>query len=517
MKTLHYDIYNNGNVGMCNILMSIENALIIAKLTNRDKIIFYQDLLIFNSFKKLFIQDLFDIKFNIEFRNTIQNLKEKTLLYDFYSSVFYYKEKLDNEFLNGRTNLVDLKEYEDIEDIYTLNDKTLSFYSYLFYFGNKKEEIHEFIKDSIKLKIKYFNIANHYIEEQKRIYGGYNCIAVRRGDYLVILGNKNKEVTVSDFLLILQKNFNEEKLLLVISDENNLEYFSLLKLHYKNIFHLKSILSGLSLDDSEIGLIKLLIGSQSDNFVGTMKSTYTAYIQRYRLYNGLKEDFKYLYTQFDDLQLNEYGRIRENLFGLYTWNRYSLVDSTKQIFFWIKEWDECYKKLNELEQSLRVLLNYLTQEQCDFIKSFVDEKGGNEFFNDSNRNRAILQWENTIIQLSIEKLSKFLNIKLGLFDKNIQIFKQYTHGETKLHVDSVYEDKFGRRTSSILFYLNEDFTGSFIDLLYLGVRIQLKTGTCIIYLLLNGYNQQDKMWSHSASVITSGTKYMCYVNLKEYE
>jgi len=54
MKILHYDIYQAQAVGMSNVVMSVENALIIAFLTKRDKIVFYgnNNLFLSNS-KKL--------------------------------------------------------------------------------------------------------------------------------------------------------------------------------------------------------------------------------------------------------------------------------------------------------------------------------------------------------------------------------------------------------------------------------------------------------------------------------
>lgn len=513
MKTLHYNIYNNGNVGMCNILMSIENALIIAKLTDRDNIIFYQDLLIFNSQNK-FIQDLFDINFNIEFRNTSElNQDIQSLLYDFYNTVFYNEEYLTEDFLNGRTNIINLNHYKHYNDIRTLNYNTLAFYSYIFYLTDNKKEIQEFIKFTIKLKFKYTDIALSILSQ----LSDFNCVNVRRGDYLYILGNNNSTVQVKDFLLILKKNFSREKTLLVTTDEKDKSYFEDLNTEFNNILFVKDFLQNFELDDAEKGLISLIISSYSTNFIGTMKSTFTAYIQRYRLYNGLNDDFKYLYTQFEELVLNEHGRIKEESFGFHTWNRYKLSESTKQIFFWIKEWDECYLKLKMNEQSLRIILKSLTKKECDFIINYINNNKNEEFFVGENRNRAILQWKGTILESTIKNIAKNLHIKQSLLDNNIQIFKQYKHGETKLHVDSVYEDYFGRRTSSILFYLNEDYEGSYIDLPYLGVRIKPQTGVCIMYLLLNEYNQQDKTWSHSASVITKGTKYMCYINLKEYE
>ena len=61
MKKLIVNIDNLGNVGMCNILMGIEISIGIAKMTNRNHIEFRYSNSIFNSDKKLHIQDLFGI------------------------------------------------------------------------------------------------------------------------------------------------------------------------------------------------------------------------------------------------------------------------------------------------------------------------------------------------------------------------------------------------------------------------------------------------------------------------
>ena len=46
---LHYNLYQDGNIGMSNLMTSVENALVIAYLTKRNKIIFYGNKYLYNS------------------------------------------------------------------------------------------------------------------------------------------------------------------------------------------------------------------------------------------------------------------------------------------------------------------------------------------------------------------------------------------------------------------------------------------------------------------------------------
>jgi hypothetical protein len=66
-----------------------------------------------------------------------------------------------------------------------------------------------------------------------------------------------------------------------------------------------------------------------------------------------------------------------------------------------------------------------------------------------------------------------------------------------------------------LFYLNEDFKGSKIEFPFLGVTWQPKKNTMLSYPLVNEFGEMNKLTSHSASIITEGTKYMCYFDIKE--
>ena len=321
---MNYHLYENGNIGMCNALMSAENALILAFLSNQN-INFIHSGKIFNSEKKLTFFDLYDINYNIVHNQYIQT--ETTLPYDLHNTVIYKNKIPDLEFINDRNKIINLKDYTTFS---TKDSNTLGFYSYLFCLDkNEKYQIENFIQHCIKPKQKYEKEALRILKELP----SFNCINVRRGDYLYIPNNKNNQVSVQDFLPVIEYHF-DNKPLLVVSDETDKSYFKLLESKYQ-VKYIQDLIVG-EYDTAERGLIALIVASYSANFIGTLKSTFSAIIQRYRKYNGYTEDYKFLYSQDDNLILQN-GKMLEKV-GKYNWNKVYLPQNLKEINFWIREW-----------------------------------------------------------------------------------------------------------------------------------------------------------------------------------
>lgn len=521
MKTLHYQVYNQGNVGMCNLLMSIENALLIAKLTNRDSIVFYLKYHIPRS-NNLLINDLFDINFNHKFvfSEPIDDIPK--LPYDIHSSLFYSRELPTDNFKCHRNLLVDLSEFEELDSFRTKDSNTLGFYSYLFYLGRGRFELTEWLKNSLKPKEKYTSIVNYILG---LIDSKFNSLHIRRGDYL-LTENKNKLYSISQYRDKLLSNFDTNELLLVHSDELDKEYFTeLLQLYPNTLFIDDFIQSSLrhldySLQKSEIGLISLLIASYSKNFVGTMMSTFTSFIQRYRLYNNRVEEFKFIYPQDDKILLDSKGRFIRESFSEYTWNHSYLQSEIKLINFWYREWEGCYRQ-PDINTTLLVVPNFLTSEESKFIIDYCKPYlySENEYYQRENRNRVTIGCRNNkIISNLLIRSCSLIGYPYSseqIRETTLQVFVQYPQGETFWHMDSLAVDEKNRiRERSILFYLNEDFKGSKISFPYLGVEFQPKKNTMLSYPLINEFHEMNRDTSHSASLITDGVKYMCYFDLK---
>lgn len=518
MNLLHYNLYQNGRIGMVNLLMSVENALVIAKLTKRDKIIFYGDGRFFNSENKsLRFDDLFYIDFPYEWieSNDIDP-SIPSIPYNFNDLVFYYGQMPSNGFINKRSHFVNLHDYVGIPEFRTKDNYTLGFYSYLFHFPESiRKDTILWVKDILKPMQKYIDWANHYIGH----LGSYNSIHFRRGDFVYHQNTIDRAINAGDVLDVIKANFFPQDKLVIHSDELNLEFFRPIIEAYPNYSPIDQELQHLkahaNLDVEEIGLISLLIASHSKNFIGTMESTFTALIQRYRVQNGFSEDFKYLYPKHADLKL-ENGRFKEESFGEQSWNRVKMPEEMRAKAFWFREWPESFmQKKPAIQQELRIFPNFVTTDEINHIIA-RSNLVKTENFNNENRDR----WtphvsQDQVIADLIKRACDKLGYEYDNIEPSMQVFIQHEGGQTFWHTDSLYEDYQGKRISSVLFYLNDDFSGSHIHFPYLGIDWTPQKGAMVAYPLINEYGEQDKLWSHSASIITRGTKYMCYFSLKE--
>ena len=322
---LHYQIYQNGHIGMCNILMSIENGLILGKLLDRE-VIFYHGAKIFNSEKNLRIDDLFDFKncsfvvgsppdgipaFNNDFHNTV---------------ITWANEPPTPEFNNNRPKTIVLDDFLTYPEIRTKDSNTLAFYSYLFNVKGKLD-LFRYTDKCIGAKEIYQNEAFRLMKK----YFPYYSLNVRRGDYLYIQGMKNAHMTQDHYLHIVKNNFTLEIPILIHTDEKDPIHFDKIS----NILIQNEISD--EFDSAEKGLISFIIASFSKDFVGTHYSTFSAMIQRYRAVSRMNVEFKYLYSQEEGVRLDEYGRMIDNGYPAPTWGR---VNQKQDMAFWTREYPE---------------------------------------------------------------------------------------------------------------------------------------------------------------------------------
>ncbi len=297
ISILHFVLYNRGHAGMCNILMSVQNALIIAKLTNREQIVFYSDSHVFNSGKKLGIFDFFDVKYKFSVKPLSEYPENIASLPDFSDCCFYKHDRPNPSFINGR-QAVDLNSFAAFENIGT-NEVTLGYYAYLFFLkGELKDKLVDFIKEAITPKQKYLGSALKI----KQKFGSYQSIHLRRGDYLSVPGTRNAVVTWEEMLPNISPLLDKGIPVLMHTDEADEAYFQpMVEAGYTLYFFEKELLS--DLDDAEKGLISLLVAAHADRFMGTMISTFTGIIQQYRRQHGDYSPFKYLYSQIASVKL----------------------------------------------------------------------------------------------------------------------------------------------------------------------------------------------------------------------
>jgi hypothetical protein len=90
----------------------------------------------------------------------------------------------------------------------------------------------------------------------------------------------------------------------------------------------------------------------SENFVGSLGSTFTGLIHQQRKINNPSEKFKYLFSK--NSTLNRFGEeIKVN--GQYTWNQLKLKHWSE--CNWQREYPECYDTSTEIFNAHELNLN----------------------------------------------------------------------------------------------------------------------------------------------------------------
>lgn len=346
-KCLHYNLYCNGNIGISNLLSSVENAVIIGALTNADIKFYGKEYIDTHSrdpnHPKLTFFDLYDVNYPYEIVNT-NNINESIHTIPFNtteSCVFYYEDKPTKDFLNGRENIFDLSSLLEYENFRTKDRHTLGFYSYLFYLNNKKKaDIIDLIKRSIKPKTKYIDICNKVIAKNKLTM--FNCIHLRRGDFCYYKDNVYPCYNVDTWYNRLENNFSKNEPLLIATDHTDKLFFKRITDSYKHVTFINDLLDPFNLCDVEKGLVTILIASKSAQFIGTFESTFTGVIQRYQMYNGFGGAFRFLFSRDSEAELDPQCHFIYNNTGEYSWNRINSTTKGHSIhsFHWKREWYE---------------------------------------------------------------------------------------------------------------------------------------------------------------------------------
>lgn len=516
MKVLHYPIYYGQNVGMCNVLMSVECGIMMALATGREKVVFYYKSSIARSNKN--INDLFDFSNkNLVIEFVKGELPDgKVIPGDFSNTMFYIGELPDDQFVYNRKNQVNLAEFVNNDQLVFASSMTLGFYSYMFYFGHNRDWYVDTLRDTIQIKPEYISVADAWgrILINNEGKAGYRSVHIRRGDYSSVNYWKNKDVTDEEILSSLSLIFPKDTNLLVHTDDEGGSLESVLSGHFKSVTMIDKRLkkSNPFYDNTQIGLISIILASRSSDFIGTMCSTFTGFIQRYRMYNMYKDQFRYLYSQFDGIALDRNtGTMPYGSFQKYQWSDQSYPQPFKESAFWNREYPSAYHSKRQ-NGRITIIPEFITDEESDYIINFTKQTIGNpaEFYQRENRDRVVMQMSDPVVARIAKRLREH-----G-FDPSptdgLQVFAQRKYGETFWHSDSMAPANGDCRSSSILFYLNDDFKGSDISFPFAGLTFRPKRNTMIAYPILNKYREQTEITSHSAAIITEGVKFMCYFN-----
>ena len=506
-KTLHFKLYNLGHSGMCNLFMSIQNAVIIASLTGREHIIFYANCDIFNSLKKLSMFDLFDIQYSYSLENSADYPIDLLELPAFNRCCFYHTDIPRASFINNRQSL-DLAQLWDVNAFGT-DKMTLGYYSYLFFLRDDlRDDLVMFVKDAVSPKPMYLDHARSFQEK----LSSYQSVHFRRGDCLTVPGTRNAEVTWDEMMPNLSTQLDKDVLTLIHSDETDEGYFQpLLDAGYQLRFFEKELPG--ELDDAEKGLVSLLLATGAKKFIGTMLSTFSGIIHQYRRQHGDYSAFKYLYSQIATVTLKD-AEISPsfNVNGEYSWNRIELSEDGKNTLSFMMEHPECYPNQDvNIDCSIKIHPNFLSDEEINYFTGVFQKSFSDQHVNQMEHRAIIYIDQDRMLSDVVQRIVNKPGMQGEIFGNAMQVCKQFEEGVSALHSDSLASNTGELRHNRVLLYLNDDYAGGCLEFPYLHTRISPSKGMMICYPVVSKYGEKMPRFSHSSSIITRGSKLVCYL------
>ena len=330
MRYLHYTNYQSGHSGLSNGIMSIEIGAVMAFLTNRflvldgnvsppANVVSYGDRV--DNSRPSRVTDLIEIpvawsepeQADLKGRPSLELSDVHLGQASFYVPGTVDPDSADAEsFANGRTRW--LSASDELEDVPVLRVSeehgsapryNLSFYSYFFYLDDETRR-------SVYCMLQRMQAKRELAELARRVaadIGSFNAVHLRRGDFKVTYGVTTLDRQPWEALEVLDQHFKRKDTLVIVTDERDDPFFREIKAAYPHhVFIDHHVLDEYGVDfgalphrDSiALAYLSQLIAAESDDFIGTMTSTFTAIIQRYRGNRGKEESFKFLWNELPD-------------------------------------------------------------------------------------------------------------------------------------------------------------------------------------------------------------------------
>ena len=389
MRQLVYTNYQSGHSGLSNGIMSIEVGVALAFLTNRflvlegnisppANVVAYGGRVSNDTPSR--VTDLIDLPVPWGEPDTVETGNgsgpPSRELTDRHLSevVFYAPETLDitsadaRAFARGRSHwlsaggeLAEIPILKLTEDPVVLDQgrkrTNLSFYSYTFYLDDETRRSLYRVLERMRPKPPLAELASRVAGD----LGDFNAVHLRRGDFKVTYGVTTLDRQPWEAIEAMDEHFRRDDTLVIVTDERDDPFFDEITAAYpQHVFIDHHILDeyGETFDELpcrdsiSLAYLSQLVAAESQDFIGTMTSTFTSIIQRYRANGGRRELFKFFWNELPDPQDRlERGRhpvsecvpldrgvMIEEFDGPYSWNRYSqrLAPS------WMREWPESF-------------------------------------------------------------------------------------------------------------------------------------------------------------------------------
>jgi hypothetical protein len=237
--------------------------------------------------------------------------------------------------------------------------ENFSFYSYFFYLdAPTRSAVHALLR-RMRPRAPYVKLAG----QVSASLGRFNAVHVRRGDFKETFGVTTRDRSAAEAIRVLDESFAQDDTLVILTDERNDPFFGEITAHFCNsIFvdhyileHFHDEFFDLPYHDGiALAYLSQLVAADAVDFVGTMTSTFTSMVQRYRGNRGRVELFKFLWNEIPDpayevtlrgshppsacVPLHPDGRLVEQFAGPYSWLRYNERINPA----WQREWPESF-------------------------------------------------------------------------------------------------------------------------------------------------------------------------------
>jgi len=233
----------------------------------------------------------------------------------------------------------------------------LGFYGYQFYLDDATRASVYRMLQRMQAKRPFAELAARVARD----IGPFNAVHMRRGDFKATFGVTTLERKPREAIEAMDALFSRGEPLVILTDERDDPFFDEIRLAYPRHFfidwhildHYGAQFAELPRTDSlSLAYLSQLVAAESKEFVGTMTSTFTSLIQRYRGNRGKPEAFRFLWNELPDpgqpvergrhapsnnIALDR-GEMVEKYEGPYSWNRVSQLLNPA----WMREWPESF-------------------------------------------------------------------------------------------------------------------------------------------------------------------------------
>jgi hypothetical protein len=385
MKYLHYPLYAHGNCGFSNLLMSMELGVVASFLLDRvlvlegnvpppANIVTYPGRGVTNRHRSTVTDlvempvpwlDAGDARYDPA---TAVVMSEGSVM----GAVFPWPAVDDAsadfvQFAHGREHVLietgaaraatAVRLFPVAPDGSALEN--FGFYSYFFHLdAPTRHAVHALLR-RMRPKPPYAALARKVSDS----LGRFNAVHVRRGDFKQTYGVTTLDRTPAEAIRVFDANFARQDPLLILTDEPADPFFTPITAHYPHALfvdhhildHFRDDFFELPYHDAiALAYLSQLVAADSLDFVGTMTSTFTSMVQRYRGNRGRAEPFKFLWNELPDphlaadtrgshppsdcVPLHPDGRLVEEYDGPYSWTRYNRRINPA----WQREWPESF-------------------------------------------------------------------------------------------------------------------------------------------------------------------------------